>query len=159
MKTLILYASKYGCAKDCAAYLKSRLNQETELMNLKKAGKIELESYDCVVIGGSIYIGKIQKEVRQFCEQNLQSLLQKKVALFICCTTPEQVDEFFGNNFQAPLLEHATERVNWGGELRHDKMSFFDKKITNMVSKLEPKKTEVLYKNIDLLAERLLASS
>lgn len=155
MKILILYASKYGCTEDCSNYLKDKLNQEVKTINLKDAGSVDLQQYDWVIIGGSIYIGKIQKEVKVFCEQNLQSLLTKNIILFMCCTTPDQESGFFIKNFPASLRKHAEKTVNMGGELRQHKMGFFDKKITAMVSKLEPKKNEILYKNIDGLADFL----
>jgi len=155
MKILVLYASKYGCTEDCAKYLKSKLIHETKIVNLKNHGMIDLQQYDWIIIGGSIYVGKIQKEVKHFCERNLQILLTKKVVLFMCCTTPEQVNDFFKSNFQSQLLKHAVETVNFGGELRQNKMGFFDKKITAMVSKSETKKIEILYKNIDVLANSI----
>lgn len=155
MKILVLYASKYGCAEDCANYLKDRLGQEATIINLKSIGNIDLRQYDWIVIGGSVYVGKIQKEVRLFCRKNLQTLLEKNIALFICCTTPGQTGEFFKNNFPDQLQKHAMMAVNFGGELRQHKMGFFDKKLTALVSKLEPKKNEILYKNIEQLAEAI----
>lgn len=163
MKILILYASKYGCTEDCTSYLKDKikdnlkdkLKQEVKTINLKGAEHVDLQHYDWIIIGGSIYIGKIQKEVKLFCEQNLQILLTKNIVLFMCCTTPDQESEFFSKNFPASLRKHAEKTVNMGGELRQHKMGFFDKKITAMVSKLEPKKNEILYKNIDELADFL----
>lgn len=155
MKILVLYASKYGCTEDCTNYLKEKLHYEVKTLNLKNTGMISLENYDLIIIGGPVYVGKIQKPVRLFCEQNLQSLLTKHIVLFMCCTTPEQSAEFFKSNFPAPLLKHAEKSVNFGGELRPNKMGFFDKKLTDLVSKLEPKKNEILYRNIDQLVEYL----
>lgn len=163
MKILILYASKYGCTEDCTNYLKDKIKdnlkdkliQEVKTINLKSAEPVDLQHYDWVIIGGPIYIGKIQKEVKLFCEQNLQILLTKNIVLFMCCTTPDQESEFFSKNFPASLRKHAEKTVNMGGELRQHKMGFFDKKLTAMVSKLEPKKNEILYKNIDELADFL----
>lgn len=157
MKTLVVYASKYGCTEDCAKYLKNKLNHESKIVNLKNLDITDLQQYDWIIIGGSIYVGKIQKEVKLFCEQNLQALLAKNIILFICCTTPEQADDFFKSNFPAQLLEHSTEAVNFGGELRQDKMGFLDKKITAMVAKLEPREVGILYENIDLLANSINA--
>lgn len=158
MKILLLYASKYGCTEDCANYLKSKLNKEVNIASLKKFSMIDLQQFDWIIIGGSIYVGKIQKEVKLFCEQNIQKLLTKNIVLFMCCTTPEQVNNFFKSNFSPELLKHAKEKVNFGGELRQHKMRFFDKKITAMISKLEPKKVEILYSNIDQLAMSINAN-
>lgn len=155
MKTLILFAGKYGCTRDCAEYLMGRLGPGTDTMDLKSMGNADLEQYDWIVAGGSIYVGKLQKEVRAFCSRNLKTLLTKKTALFICCTAPEEADRFFKHNFPSPLLEHAVETVNFGGDLRPERMNFLDKKIAAAVSRLEPKKLGILYENIDGLAARI----
>ncbi|WP_125140902.1 flavodoxin domain-containing protein [Clostridium transplantifaecale] len=53
MKTLILFAGKYGCTRDCADYLKVRLGPGTDMMDLKNMGEADLRKYDWIVIGGS----------------------------------------------------------------------------------------------------------
>lgn len=55
-------------------------------------------------------------------------------------------------NFPAKLLAHAIKTVNFGGELRQEKMGFLDRKLTALVTKTEPMKTGIFYQNIDLLA-------
>lgn len=152
MKTLILFSSKYGCTEDCVNHLKSKLNHPTKVVNLANETSTDLQGYDQIIIGSSIYIGKIRKQTKIFCEQNLSTLLTKKVILFLCCTTPDQIDNFFKDNFPTQLLDHASKTVNFGGELRPDKMGFFDKKITALVSKTQSKKVEILYANINGLA-------
>lgn len=152
MKTIIIYSSKYGCTEDCAKALKNKLNGDCKLVNLKKAGAADFQQYDWAIIGGSIYVGKIQKEVKLFCERNLKELLTKNIALFMCCTTPDQVNDFFKSNFSSKLLAHAIKTVNFGGDLRQEKMGFLDRKLTALVTKTEPMKTGILYQNIDLLA-------
>lgn len=158
-KTLILYASKYGCTEDCAKYLGSKLNHPVETADLTNSTIADVQNYDWVVIGSPIYIGKIRKEVKLFCKRNLHQLLTKNVVLFLSCTTPEQAADFFKSNFPVELLAHARECTNFGGELRRQKMGFFDKKITDLVAKSEPKQIEVLYKNIDLLAALINAET
>lgn len=152
MKTIIMYSSKYGCTEDCAKALRSKLNNDCKLVNLKNAGATDFQQYDWVIIGGSIYVGKIQKEVKLFCERNLKALLTKNFSLFMCCTTPAQVNDFFKSNFPAELLAHSIKTVNFGGELRQEKMGFLDRKLTALVAKTEPMKTGILYQNIDSLA-------
>lgn len=76
MKTAIVYATKYGCTKRCAEILKSYLKGEVTILSVK-ADKINLSQYDAVFIGGSIYMGKIQKEITQFCKRNLTTPAKK----------------------------------------------------------------------------------
>ena len=62
MKTAIVYATKYSCTKECAEILKTYLHGEVNILSAK-ADKINLSQYDAVFIGGSVYMGKIQKAV------------------------------------------------------------------------------------------------
>lgn len=152
MKTVIIYSSKYGCTEDCAKTLKSRLNGESKLVNLKNAGAVEFQQYDWVIIGGSIYAGKIQKEVKRFCERNLNVLRTKNIALFMCCMSPEQINDLFKSNFPTKLVMHAAQTANFGGDLRQEKMGFLDKKIASLAAKARPMKTGILHESIDSLA-------
>lgn len=86
MNTLIVYSSKYGCTEQCAKILSEELKGEADLINLKNVKDINISKYDTVIIGGSIYIGKIQKEVAGFCAKNLDILKEKKLDyLFVVC--------------------------------------------------------------------------
>lgn len=88
MKTAIVYATKYGCTKKCAEILKTYLHGEVNILSVK-ADKINLSQYDTVFIGGSVYMGKIQKEITHFCKRNLKQLLHKKIAYGNLCGAPQ----------------------------------------------------------------------
>jgi menaquinone-dependent protoporphyrinogen oxidase len=76
MNTLIVYATKYGCAEKCAMELSKEFDGNVEVINLKENKRIDLVEYENVIIGGSVYIGKIQKEVADFINQNLKELIE-----------------------------------------------------------------------------------
>ena len=136
MKTLIVYASKYGCTADCADYLKAKLPGEVALIDINKANDpIELEAFDTIIIGGSVYIGKVSKKLRAFCESNLDALCQKNVGIFLCCALAGQVDEVLAANFPAALLKHAKTIKTFGSKARLEKMSLPDKMIVKAVTK------------------------
>lgn len=98
MRTLIIYASKYGCTKDCAEILESSIKGEVVLINIKN--KIpDMLTFDSIIIGGSIYMGKIQRSITNFCKRNKAKLLQKKIGLFICCYTPIDNETFINDFF------------------------------------------------------------
>ena len=75
MNTLIVYSSKYGCTEKCAKLIKEKLNEEVDLVNLKNVKDIDIYKYNKVIIGGSIYIGKIQKSVTEFCTKYIDQLV------------------------------------------------------------------------------------
>jgi len=83
MKTLIIYTSKHGSTGKIANYIKDKLNGDS--INLLESPCPSLNEYSQVVIGGSVYYKAIDPKLSEFIETNLDSLLNKKVALFLVC--------------------------------------------------------------------------
>lgn len=135
MKTLILYASTYGFTRDCVHMLKKNLNGEIRIVDINKDAVPPLDDFDTILIGGSIYIGQIQKKIKKYCLTNVDTLKNKKLGFFISCGSAETIDAYFKNSFPEILLEKALFTENFGGEMRPDKMNFFHKFIANMVDK------------------------
>ncbi|GAA0181489.1 flavodoxin domain-containing protein [Clostridium sediminicola] len=135
MKTLIVFSTKYGTTEKCAKILKEKLNGDIDLCNLKKTDEVEIFNYDKVIIGGSIYVGQIQKEVKKFCSENLNKLKKKRVGLFICCMNEKSGQEQLNNSFPKELLISAVAKETFGGEFRFSKMNFFEKFIIKTISK------------------------
>lgn len=124
---LIAYATRYGTTARAAAIIKDHLG-EAATCNLKKERCPDLENFDWIVIGGSIYAGRVQKEVKKFCQKNLDLLRRKKVGLFICCMYDGQkAEEQFQEAFPEELRQSARARAIFGGELSFEKMNFLEK--------------------------------
>lgn len=156
MKTLIAYASKHGCTERCARILAEKLQGEVELHNLKESRDIELGKYDKIVIGGSIYIGKIQKEVTNFCSNRLGQLKEKKVGLFICGMQEEGViEKELQDSFPGELYSSAVVKDFFGGEFIFKKLNFFECLIVKKVSKIEEDVSTVSEEKIARFAEEM----
>jgi len=136
MKTAIVYATKYGCTKKCAEILKSYLHGEVSILSAK-ADKINLSQYDAIFIGGSVYMGKIQKEITQFCKRNLKQLLHKKIGLFACCYTPKDTEGFFETLFPIELINNALYVTSVGGKMDYEKMNFLYRKLFQSLKKID----------------------
>jgi len=150
MRTLILYASKYGFTADCANALNDKLSGEITVLDVESLKQpVTLSEYDRVILGASIYIGKASKKLREFCTKNLTTLLTKEIGIFLCCALVENVDEFLKNNFPPELLKHAKAIEVFGSEARLDKMSFIDKKIINAVTKGDYSNFKIFDDNIE----------
>jgi menaquinone-dependent protoporphyrinogen oxidase len=119
--------------------LSGKLTGRVDLVNIKTSPVPNLSMYDRVIIGGSIYVGQIQKQIKEFCSSNLNALKEKKVGLYICCGFVENSSQHFQNAFPKELLDTAVAKECFGGELNIDKMKIFDKLITKMVSKASKK--------------------
>ena len=154
MKTLIVYASKYGFTTDCVNLLKNKLQGEVTTVDINKVtSQLSLKEFDTVIIGGSIYVGKVSKKLREFCEKNLDALNQKKIGLFLCCALVENEAQFFTDNFPASLLENAKAKKTFGSDARLEKMGFLDKTLIKAVTKGDFSSFKISEENIDAFAE------
>lgn len=153
MRTLIIYSSKYGFTEECVDYLKEGIKCEVAIKDIRLNKQIDLTGYDWIIMGSSVYIGKISKKMKAFAERNIDKLLKRNIALFVCCTTPNDVDKYLSEGFSTKIYEASKYNANFGGKLQRDKLNFFERKITDMISKKEMKPQEILYKNMDSLIE------
>lgn len=135
MSTLIVYAGKYGTTEKCVKTLATKINDPVEILNLRQEAVPDLAEYDSIIVGGSIYFSQFQQACRQFCREHSAELMRKKLGLFICCGTFEKSDEFLKAAYPAELLEHATAKAGFGGELDLKSMSLFDRFVARMVSR------------------------
>jgi len=156
MNTLIAYGTKYGCAEKCAIELSKELKDKVELVNLKENIKIDLSKYDHVIIGGSAYIGKIQKEVTDFINSNLNELMKKQIGLFICgMHEGDMIEKEIADNFPAEILGKAKSVKHFGGEFTLKKMNFMEKAIVKKIVKVTSDKSDINHDNIKKLAMEL----
>jgi menaquinone-dependent protoporphyrinogen oxidase len=137
MKTLIVYASKHGCAERCSELLRERLKGEVVTVDIQKDRVPDVALFDKVIIGGSIYVGKIQKEITEFCHKYLDVLKEKKLGLFICCMLKKNEEIQLNSVFPEELSKCAVSRECFGGEFRFGKMNALERLAVKMVSKSE----------------------
>ncbi|MDP3386289.1 MAG: flavodoxin domain-containing protein [Eubacteriales bacterium] len=156
MKTLIAYASKYGCTEKCAQLLEKELNGDVTMLDLKKVSSVNLDTFDNIIIGGSIYISKIQKEVTAFCMNNLNELSRKNIGLFICgMQEKEIIATELDSNYPPELLERAVVKASFGGEFTIEKMNFLEKTIVKKIAKTTVSKSEIDEDAIRHFAQRI----
>lgn len=138
MKTAFLYATKYGSVEQCGKAIAEKINGSMDFYSLKTNSQVDLTQYDRVVLGGSIYVGRIQKEVTKFSLENFNSLKDKKLGLFICCLMEgEEAETELRNAYPEALLEHAAAKEYFGGQAIFKKMNFFDRFILKKVAKTD----------------------
>lgn len=159
MKTLIAYASKHGTTKKAVAKLAEELSGEVTILNLedKASSRTNVEDFARVIIGGSIYIGKIQKSVRKFCDLNLEKLLKvDKLGLFICCGSEEKDMEQLVNSFPEKLIEKADLNGYFGYEYDLDKIGFIQRTMLKKAAGVEESESNIKYDNISKFATEFL---
>lgn len=153
MKTLIVYGTKHGTAEKCSEILKSKLQGEVVSVNIKKKNVPDIGSFDKVVIGGSIYAGQIQKEIKQFVVENIEVLKNKKLAFFICGMSDKDFETLVKNYFPEELLVKATDVEYFGGEIIFKNMNFFERFIVKKVMKTDKDTSTISEENIDKFAQ------
>jgi len=90
----VFYASKYGTTKKAVKSLKEKLESKgysVEVFNIMKE-KYTLKdrnNFELILVGGSIYMGKIQKEVTKFCQNNKEIILSNTLGLFLSLLAQE----------------------------------------------------------------------
>ncbi len=82
-KILVTYASKYGSTKEIAEKIGGVLRQAGFQADIVPVdGGTDLSSYQAVVLGSAVYIGKWQKEAVAFLQANEKALASRPVWLF-----------------------------------------------------------------------------
>ncbi|AIQ36123.1 hypothetical protein R50345_16725 [Paenibacillus sp. FSL R5-0345] len=133
MKTIIIYTSKYGCTEKAAYLLKNQLGEETEVVNLMLAKEPALERYDTVILGGSIYYGKIQKQMMEFTSKYQNELSKKRVGLFICAGAKgEQAAQELKSSFPEKLYDQSITKEVFGDEIYEEKFTLLDRLVLRM---------------------------
>lgn len=123
--------------------------------NLSSGAAENLDKYDTVVIGGSIYAGKIQKEVREFCIRNLTQLRQKRLGLFVCCADKSRWEEQLNGVFPDKLVARAAVKGHFGYELDPAKASFLMRFVIKALKKKVEYPAGIYSENIAEFVKRL----
>lgn len=118
MATLIVFRTTHGFTEKAIQLLMTGMKDDTTIVNLGGDSDPDLSDFDKVIIGGSIHMGGIQKEIRNFCKDNLDILLTKRIGLFLCCMFEGDTEKKqFEEAFPAELRCHAAATGFFGGEL------------------------------------------
>lgn len=138
MKIAIIYATRHGCTEKCATHLNDGFKNSAHVINLKEHKKVNLTDFDTVIIGGSIHAGKVQSKIRKFCEDNLITLMTKRIGLFLCCMEEgDNADKQFSEAFPAELRNHAIATEIFGGEFNFERMNFLEKMIIKKIAHID----------------------
>jgi len=156
MKTLIAYSTRHGCTEKCAIKLQNSLTGETQLFNLKKSAKVDLNDFGTIIIGGSIHAGQIQKKVKQFCLKHIDLLKTKKIGLFICCMEEgEKATKQLEEAFPEELIKHASATGIFGGEFNFEKMNFIERAAIRKIAGVDKSVSKIFEQNIAQFAKEI----
>ncbi|MFW5753201.1 MAG: flavodoxin domain-containing protein [Marinilabiliaceae bacterium] len=143
MKTAIVYTTRHGTTEKVAQMIKEGLHEEAELINLKKSKKPDLKPFEKIIIGSSIHTGKIPKKLYKFLENNLDTILEKPVGLFLCCMYEKEAWAQFEEAFPATLRKHARSSKCVGGELLLENMNFLEKAMIKKITGTDSSQSKI----------------
>lgn len=157
----IFYASKYGTTEKAVKGLEKNLKSNgcsVEVFNIKKDKPVlnEKKTFDLILVGGSIYMGKIQKEVTNFCEKNEDILLNNRLGLFLCCASEDDFESQLTNNFSEKIIDHASSKGYFGYGYNLEKMNFLYKKIIKKVANVSSSENAIKDESIETFAKNAM---
>ncbi|MBP6887120.1 MAG: hypothetical protein KBC20_03565 [Oscillospiraceae bacterium] len=141
IKTIIIYATKTGTVKRCAALLAARLGAEnTDMFDIAN-GEPDYTGYDTVVFGTPVRMGMIDARIRRMIQKCAADLRERRYAAFTCNCLLTKASDAFIRNFSEDFMEHALCMDTFGGEFDVAKQRGGGKlllKIMELASKSDP---------------------
>lgn len=122
MKTLIIYSTMYGSAKRCAEVIAENCS-DAELFEAKKAGGVNIEDYDRVVISASIHAGAFSGKLVKLVRNRELQLLSRPLDFLICCAEEHRISEYMENAFEPVLRDHVRRLVYGGFQFNFSRMN------------------------------------
>lgn len=148
-KLLIAYTTRHGTVKKCAKHLIKLISKKNpdvwtaDIIDLRTDEVTDIESYDKIVLGCSVYAGRTQKQMTDFIAANKEFLQGSDLGLYLCSLTKKGDEPIMSELLKSSygdLLDSAKAVGLFGGELSDKKMNFMERIITNIVIKSAEKK-------------------
>ncbi len=124
-RVLVAYGSKRGGTAEIAAWIGDELTARGWEAEVRPAAEVDdVDPYDVVVVGGSLYAGRWHKQARRFVRRHAEELRRRPVWVFSSGPLDHSADE--GGLEQAPGVAKAVRRIGargettFGGVLRRD---------------------------------------
>ncbi len=134
MTVLVAYGTRYGTTAARARSIGEAIRAEVTLVDLRRDHAPDPARFDVVLVGGSIYGGKIQPRVASFCETHEEALRSRPVGVFVCCLSRGGHARFqLEGAFPDWLLKAAICRALPGGALSPGKLTLFDRFLVRSV--------------------------
>jgi menaquinone-dependent protoporphyrinogen IX oxidase len=133
MQGIVLYASKYGATEDYARWIAEDL--DWAWANIK-GYQGDLASYDAVIIGSPIYVGRLRASA--FIKKNAALLAAKRFFLFtvggeIKPADEEKLDALRKRNLPPELS--VCPHFHFLGRITPKRFTWFDRTMTRLVAK------------------------
>ena len=134
MKTAIIFSTSHGTTEKAAQLLRKNLKGEIDVIDLKKSPGLNLDDYNSIILGSSIYAGSVKSRLKQFIKQNQNDLLTKRIGLFLCCMYEgDKAAKQFETAYPKELRDLSISNGLFGGEFILSNLNFFERKLIKMI--------------------------
>jgi menaquinone-dependent protoporphyrinogen oxidase len=131
MTLLIAYGSKRGSTREVAEALAKKLAEGDREVELRRAADVDdLTPYDGVILGGSLYFGRLHRDVVRFLAKHRRTLSELPVAVFALGPTTVEPNDLAASRAQldkalkkAPGVEPRSVAI-FGGVIDPTKLPF-----------------------------------
>ena len=129
MKIAVLNFGFGNTTVQCCDLLREQLSkQDVEVYQMNEIAMTDLpQNFDVYVLGCSIHRFSVSKKMRRFLKHNGEKLKNKRFFLFMCCGYVDQYEDYLKANFEEEFLQVAEGVSCFGGQLKTEAVSGFDK--------------------------------
>ena len=72
MKGIVVFTTKHGCTGKAVKLLQSKIPEEIKTVDVAREKAPDLSLFDTVILGGPIHIGKMDKVLSSYMQQNIE---------------------------------------------------------------------------------------
>jgi len=156
MKTLIVYSSKYGTTEKCAQRIQDQLGEDCDLVNLLDKQTLDLATYDTIMLGSSIYAGKMRPDVVKFVSDQESVLRNKSFGVFLCCKDEgAEALKYIEDNLPQWAWDQAFLKTSLGHEVNLDKMNFFERGLFKFIFKVKESYSKINDESLNQAVEAI----
>src|SRR4030095_14325801 len=158
MNGIVIYKSKYGATQQYAEWIGQEL--EFPVFATNELHQEELRNSDLVLLGSSVYVGRLM--IRKWLIQNLDSLMNKKIFLFVVCGTPAEKKDQLYIYVDSSVPEEIKDKKRTyflPGKLILKELSWLDRQVLKMGARLlksREAKSEMLKEYNDVKKENIV---
>ncbi len=158
MKTLILYATKFGSVAECAETLAGKIPGEKTILDAGRFTPPLPDGFDRIIIGCSVHAGKIQRSIIKYVEKNLPILEKKELAVFMCSLdSGEKGLEILKAALPETFMRSLKASGFFGGTVTFSKMNFIYRGMMKKITGRQEDYSTVDPEKIDAFAREVTA--
>jgi menaquinone-dependent protoporphyrinogen oxidase len=154
MKTLIIFGTRSGTTEKCANRIREVLSPaEADVIDVRHFRRTELAPYNSVIVGTSVYMGKIHPKVKRFLSKYSDELLKMKLHLFVCgLAQGDDGTAQLKKQMSEELYSHAIQVKHLGCEANYDRLNPFYRAIMKKIVETEKPQIGLLDNEINTFA-------